>query len=160
MPLEELRLITVAHHRFDGPPTVGELVVNASVVEDLRVVFRSLWDAGYPIASMRLIDEFGGDDLASVRANNTSSFNCRPVVGGTGWSRHAYGVAIDLNPLWNPYVLDGAAVPEESQPWVDRSRLERGMIGPEDAAVAAFESVGWTWGGRWNSPDYQHFVKE
>lgn len=162
MPLEDLRYLTLAHHTFDGGAELGELVVNVSVVDELRTVFQSLWDANYPVMSMRLIDDFDGDDLASVRANNTSAFNCRPVVGGSGsgWSRHAYGVAIDLNPLWNPYVRNGAAVPTESEPWVDRTVVQPGLIGPDDPAVAAFERAGWTWGGRWNSPDYQHFVRD
>ena len=159
VPLARLRYLRVGYHGFAGPPRIGELVVNAEVVEEVREVFAALWKAGYPVASMRLVDDFDGDDLASVRANNTSAFNCRRVIDSGGWSDHAYGMAIDVNPLWNPYVVGGAAIPPESQGWVDRSARQPGMIRDGDAAVVAFEAAGWTWGGRWNSPDYQHFTR-
>ncbi|MEZ5382354.1 MAG: M15 family metallopeptidase [Microthrixaceae bacterium] len=159
VPLAQLRYLRVAYHRFDGPPRVGELVVNAAVIDEVRQVFAALWEAQYPLVSMRLVDDFGGDDLASVRANNTSAFNCRRVIGTEVWSAHAEGLAIDINPLWNPYVVDGAAIPPESQAWVDRSVQQPGMVRDGDAAVEAFEAAGWTWGGRWNSPDYEHFTR-
>jgi poly-gamma-glutamate synthesis protein (capsule biosynthesis protein) len=107
---------------------------------------------------MRLVDDFGADDDASVTADNTSAFNCRPVTGGTRWSQHSYGRAIDVNPFENPYVTDGSVLVPGSATYVDRSNVRPGMILAGDAVVDAFTSRGWTWGGSWTSPiDYQHF---
>ena len=159
VPLEQLREVLVGYFGADGEAHRGELVVHQAVADDVVAVFRALFDARFPIAQMRPVDAFGGDDLASVRANNTSAFNCRPVYGSTGgsWSRHAFGTAIDLNPLQNPYVLHGEVVPAEAIRWVDRSLGEPGMIAPDSIAVRAFAAIGWRWGGEWTNPDYQHF---
>ena len=98
VPLADLRYLTVLHHRFDGTVDTGELVVNAQVADSLVTVFRTLFDDGYPIRSMRLVDDYGASDDASMAADNTSAFNCRAVTGGTGWSEHSYGLAVDVNP--------------------------------------------------------------
>jgi hypothetical protein len=94
-----------------------------------------------------------------MRADNTSAFNCRPVAGTNSWSQHAYGRAIDINPVENPYVAsDGSVSPRKGEPFADRSRHARGMIHGGGATVGAFSDVGWGWGGNWSSPkDYQHF---
>ena len=156
--LAELRYLTVAHWGFDGEVHHGELVVHASAVDALRSVFRDLFTAGFPIRRMRLVDDYGGDDYASIEDDNTSAFNCRPVTGSTDrWSRHAYGLAIDVNPLENPYVSEGATSHPASVPYLERVPGP-GVIVEGGAAVAAFDSVGWEWGGRWAEPiDYQHF---
>jgi hypothetical protein len=108
---------------------------------------------------MRLIDEYGGDDYASIEANNTSAFNCRRAVGAGRWSEHAYGRAIDVNPIENPYVFaDGTSSHRASALYLDRSRRRRGMAYEGGVLVAAFDAAGWRWGGRWTRPtDYQHF---
>ncbi len=157
--LEDLRYVTVAHWGFDGGVHQGELVVNADTVGALEDIFRQLYAAGYPITQMRLIDDFGGDDDASIDADNTSAFNCRSATGSSSWSNHAYGRAIDINPLINPYVFEGGGTSHAaSETYLDRSNVRPGMIVEGDAVVAAFDSHGWDWGGRWSSPvDRQHF---
>jgi poly-gamma-glutamate synthesis protein (capsule biosynthesis protein) len=157
--LEDLRYLSVAHWGFDGAVHVGELVVHADVVADLEGIFGDLFAAGFPIWQMRLVDDFGGDDFTSIEADNTSAFNCRPVEGGSGWSNHAYGRAIDVNPIENPYVYaDGTTSHAASVPYLDRSTVRPGMVVEGSAAVAAFDARGWDWGGRWWSPvDHQHF---
>ncbi len=157
--LAGLRLLHVAYHGFDGALHQGELVVNATWADRLVGVFRQLFDAGYPIERMQLVDDFGASDDASVLANNTSAFNCRAVTGGTGWSRHAYGTAIDLNPRQNPYVYpDGHLLDPASEPFRDRSGTDPAMIHAGDAVFDAFRGMGWRWGGYFgDTPDPQHF---
>ena len=136
------------------------MMVHRDVVEDMRIVFGAMFAERFPINQMRLVDDFGGDDDESIAANNTSAFNCRPVTGGTGWSRHAYGKAIDINPLWNPYVVDGEVLPPTGAPFVDRRTLLPGMISDGDVVVRTFDELGWRWGGRFQSlVDWQHFDK-
>jgi hypothetical protein len=157
-PVEDLRLIRASHWGYDGEVHEGSLVVDEAVADDLVSVLSALFDARYPIERMEPIDRYGGDDLASTQANNTSAFNCRRATGGTGWSQHAYGRAIDLNPLQNPYVRGDVVLPPEAAGYVDRSRVQEGMITESDAAVQAFAAIGWPWGGHWSSlKDYQHF---
>ena len=158
--LTELRYLTVSYWGADGAVHEGELMVHRDVVEDMRIVFGAMFADQFPINQMRLVDDFGGDDDESIAANNTSAFNCRPVTGGTGWSRHAYGKAIDINPLWNPYVVDGEVLPPTGAPFVDRRTLLPGMISDGDVVVRTFDELGWRWGGRFQSlVDWQHFDK-
>lgn len=157
VPLEDLRYVTVTHRDFDGEKVQGELVVHADAAEDMVTVFRALFDAGYPVRSMRLVDDFGASDDASMDADNTSAFNCRAITGGTGWSEHAYGRAIDVNPVENPYVSGSSVGPRAGRAFVSRPDSP-GVIHAGDEVVRAFASVGWLWGGDWDSPvDYQHF---
>lgn len=157
MPLEDLRYMTVLFHRFDGSTATGELVVNARVAAGLVTVFQTLFDDGYPIRSMRLVDDYGADDDASMAADNTSAFNCRAVTGGTGWSEHSYGWAVDLNPVENPYVSGTAVLPPAGAPYTGRPDAP-GVLHDGDDVVRAFADAGWQWGGTWSSPtDYQHF---
>jgi hypothetical protein len=157
--VEDLRAIDASHWGFDGTVHEGRIVVAEPLVDDVTGVLRELFDARYPIERMEPVDAYGGDDLASIAANNTSAFNCRLATGSTSsWSEHAYGRAIDLNPLVNPYVVGDEVIPEVSRPYLDRTRTDQGMIHEGDAAVVAFESRGWVWGGHWRaSKDYQHF---
>jgi hypothetical protein len=159
VPIDDLRLLSLVYWGFDGAVHAGELVVHRDVATDVVAVFGKLFDARFPIRRMRLVDDYGGDDDRSMAANNTSSFNCRPVTGGTSWSEHSYGRAIDVNPMQNPYVTAGGLVlPPEGASFVDRSLHSKGMIHTGDAVVEAFGSIGWGWGGSWSSPqDYQHF---
>jgi len=155
--LEDLRYLTVTHRTFDGRVATGELVVHADVADDVVAVLAELFAAGYPIRSLRLVDDFDGSDDASMAADNTSAFNCRPISRGTGWSEHAYGRAIDVNPRENPYVRGDLVLPPEGEPYADRPD-EPGVIHADDAVVRAFAVVGWRWGGYWDEPvDYQHF---
>lgn len=154
----QLRLLVVPYVGFDGAHHSGRIVVNARVVSDVAHVLLTLYDEGFPIRSMRPVDDFGGSDDDSMAADNTSGFNCRQAVGGSGWSMHAYGLALDLDPRENPYLQGGQVRPPQGAPYADRSGSKRGMIHGGDRVVRAFASVGWQWGGRWrNSPDYQHF---
>ena len=157
VPLRDLRLVTVTHWGFDGQPRPGELVVHATHAERIRRVFAELFAARFPIEQVRLVDEFGGDDDRSMAANNTSAFNCRKAFGSTRWSQHAYGRAIDVNPLRNPYVTRSGVYPPGGREFVRRDRSVQGVITAGGPVVQAFARIGWRWGGTWASPDYQHF---
>ncbi len=157
---DELRSITADHVDATGRRRIGTIVVHRRVAADVVGVLGVLYDRRYPIASLRPVAEFDGNDDASMAADNTSGFNCRPVTGGTGWSRHAYGLAIDLNPIRNPYVRGARVLPPEGLGWVDRRLYHPAMIRPGDAVTAAFAAVGWRWGGDFASlADYQHFER-
>lgn len=157
----DLRRITVSYLGFDGADHVGSLIVHADWAEALLGVFAQIHAAGFQIAAMEPVDAYGGGDNESMAANNTSAFNCRAVTGGTSWSRHSYGRAIDINPVQNPYVTSsGTILPPSGADYADDRSPRQGVITGGDAVVAAFASIGWQWGGHWNSPkDYQHFER-
>lgn len=160
VPPRDLRTVRVAHWGFDGRRRVGVLVVNRRVARDVVGVFRRLYAARFPVRRMRPVAAYGGSDTASMAADNTSAFNCRPPVGSGagGWSMHAYGLAVDVNPVENPYLVGGRVLPPAGRPFVDRRRARPGMALAGGVLVRAFEAAGWRWGGRWaGSPDYQHF---
>jgi hypothetical protein len=158
VPVEQLRAIDVTHWGNDGAVHTGRLIVAADLAEGVVAVLHDLYDARFPVEKMQPIDVYGGDDNRSIKANNTSAFNCRAVTGGSGWSEHAYGRAIDVNPFVNPYVKGSTVLPPEAAPYADRSRHDQGMIHADDAVVRAFAARGWRWGGYWSSlKDYQHF---
>jgi D-alanyl-D-alanine carboxypeptidase len=160
VPPAQLRRVRVSHWGFDGRAHVGTLVVNRRVAGDVVAVFRRLYGARFPIRRMIPVSAYRGDDDASMAADNTSAFNCRAAVGSTtgSWSMHAYGLALDVNPVENPYLLGGRPRPPAGRSYLDRSRVRPGMAIAGGVLVRAFESVGWRWGGRWRgSPDYQHF---
>jgi hypothetical protein len=155
---EDLRAVTVSHWGFDGAPGSGTLIVAASVAEDVVAIMASLYAERFPIERMEPVEVYDGDDDRSMAANNTSAFNCRPVTGGSSWSEHSYGTAIDVNPLVNPYVREDTVLPPQGARYSDRSLDAPGMIHAGDEVVNAFASRGWVWGGTWSSPkDYQHF---
>jgi hypothetical protein len=154
----QLRLLRLSYWGFDGKARVGSLVVRDRVAADVVVVFRKLYAARFPIRRLRKVDAYRGSDDASMAADNTSGFNCRFVSGTRRWSQHAYGEAIDVNPVENPYVQGTRVSPPAGRRFLDRSRARRGMAVEGGVLVRAFESVGWKWGGRWTSSrDYQHF---
>jgi hypothetical protein len=155
---EQLRRIVVTHLGFDGADHVGVLIVHADWADRLVDAFGRLHAAGFPIERMEPIDVHGGSDDASMAVNNTSAFNCRPVTGGTGWSRHAYGLAIDINPRQNPYVTgSGTVLPPEGAPYAYDRSPRQGVITADGPVVEVFASIGWQWGGYWSDPvDYQH----
>jgi len=154
---ESLRLITMTYRGFDGRVREGRLVVSVRVARGVVKVFRTLYDSGYPIRRMVPIDAYGNDDDRSLAADNTAAFNCRNVAGTSRWSMHAYGEAVDVNPVENPYVHGGTISPRAGKSFLSRP-TRRGVIHHGDAVWRAFRSIRWGWGGDWSSPvDYQHF---
>jgi hypothetical protein len=157
--LSDLRLLTLTYRGFDGRAHTGRLVANRDAAATLVGVFRRLYAAGFPIRRMELVDRYGGDDFRSIEADNTSAFNCRAATGSTHWSQHAYGRAIDVNPIENPYVSGGTSSHRASAPYLDRSRHRPGTAYEGGVLVEAFRAAGWGWGGSWAGgvKDYQHF---
>jgi D-alanyl-D-alanine carboxypeptidase len=157
--LDDLRLITLTYRGFDGRAHTGRLVANRTAAPALVAVFRRLYAVKFPIRRMEPVDRYGGDDFRSIEADNTSAFNCRAATGSTRWSNHAYGLAIDVNPIENPYVSGGRSSHPASAPYLDRSRHRAGMAFEGGVLVDAFRAVGWGWGGTWSGGvrDYQHF---
>ncbi len=154
----ELRVLTVAYWGYDGARHTGPLVVHRNATAALTGVFEHLYGQRFQIERIRRVDDYGADDDRSMAANNTSAFNCRAVTGGSKWSKHAWGLAIDINPMQNPYVSNGYYDPPGSERWANRSQVVPGMVVQGGPVVGAFDYVGWAWGGRWGSPvDYQHF---
>ena len=154
----QLRLLRLSYWGFDGTVRVGSLVVRDRVAGDVVVVFRKLYAARFPIRRLRKVDAYRGSDDASMAADNTSAFNCRFVSGTRRWSQHAYGEAIDVNPVENPYLQGSRVSPPAGRRFLDRSRARPGMAVEGGVLLRAFASVGWKWGGRWSgSRDYQHF---
>ncbi|MCB9675901.1 MAG: M15 family metallopeptidase [Alphaproteobacteria bacterium] len=158
--LDALALITTAHWGFDGEPKTGQLVVKADLASVYVDVLQHAWQVQFPIERIEPASAYGGSDDASMAVNNTSAFNCRPVTGGTSWSQHSYGHAIDVNPRQNPYVSasGNTVLPPEGAPYVTRDPSVPGLIVDPGPVVGAFRRHGWGWGGSWNSlKDYQHF---
>jgi hypothetical protein len=156
----QLRRLRLRYWGFDRQAHLGTLVVNARAVTPLVRVFARLYSARFPIRRMRPIDAYGGSDERSLNADNTAAFNCRRAVasGPKRWSVHAYGLAIDVNPVENPYVEGGRVHPRAGRAYLNRSRVRRGMAVRRGLLVRSFAAVGWLWGGRWTgTPDYQHF---
>lgn len=154
----DLRLVSVTHWDLSGGTARGELVVHRDVVDDVVAVFGVLHAARFPLERMETVDRFGGDDARSMAANNTSGYNCRATTGGSGWSEHAYGRALDLNPVQNPYVRGASVEPAAGRAYLDRTQRHPGMVVAGDAVVQAFAAVGWEWGGDFRTlKDYQHF---
>ena len=158
---KNLRYLRVLHRGFDGETHIGEIVCNKEIAKDLLYIFRQLYQEEYPIEKILLVDEYGGDDELSMEDNNTSCFNFRPVAGTGRLSQHAYGRAIDINPLYNPYITSDGFVPVNAGDYVDRSAENPYKIDRNDLCYQLFEERGFTWGGSWNSvKDYQHFQKK
>ena len=166
VPLDDLRYVVLQYVDFNNDPQTGEMIVNKAIAQDVVEIFYELFENGYQIESIKLVDEFGGDDTASMLANNTSSFNYRVVEGTTRLSNHALGRAIDLNPFYNPYITynkDGSTniSPVGSEAYADRTISFPYKIDENDLAYKLFKAHGFTWGGNWNScKDYQHFEKK
>lgn len=162
---EELRYVHIWHFDFDGNPAEGELICNEYIAQDLVEIFHQLYCNEYRLEKVLLIDEYDGDDIASMEDNNTSCFNYRVVAGSSSLSKHAYGLAIDINPLYNPYVTygnDGTmnVSPVSGESYADRAINFPYKIDEDDLCYKLFKQHGFTWGGSWNhSKDYQHFQK-
>jgi hypothetical protein len=156
----ELRTLHVSFVGFDGRAHQGAIVVHRDVAGAVTTVFRRLYDARFPLRRMEPVAKYGGSDRRSMAADNTSAFNCRvaSAPGPRRWSAHAFGKAIDVNTIENPYVQGSYVSPAAGRAYLDRSRYRPGMAVAGGVLVRAFASVGWLWGGRWTAtPDYQHF---
>jgi len=161
VPIEDLAYLRLSFWGYDGHVHLGEMVVHEALAGEVVEIFHRLYDARFPIERMRLASDYAGSDEASMEDNNTSSFNCRSVTGRPGvFSRHSYGRAIDVNPRTNPYVRGDEVEPASGARFADRTVGAPGMIARDDACYAAFDRLGWKWGGDWSSlKDYQHFEK-
>lgn len=165
--LRDLRYIHITYRDFKGVDRTGELIMHREVAKDIARIFRRLYEIGYPVRQMRLVSDFGGNDWRSIEADNTSAFNCRKATGSKQWSKHAYGRAIDLNPIENPYISRSGHIAHKAS-LKYRRRVHRGRSTPSDKAllvesdraVEIFKGYGWKWGGNWSgTKDYQHFFK-
>jgi hypothetical protein len=159
VPLSDLAYLQLSYWGFDQQKHTGVMIVNKRVAKDVVAIFKDLYAQKFPIQRMQLMDDFKGNDIAAMDANNTSAFNCRPVTGKHDvYSFHSFGVAIDVNTLINPYVKGDYVSPVGGRAYLDRSKAVPGMIARNDEAYKAFKSRGWSWGGDWTQPkDYQHF---
>jgi hypothetical protein len=167
VPLRDLRYLQVKYHDFNGRDRLGELIVHKDIAYDILYIMEELYNVGYPIKEMRLISDFGGNDWKSIEADNTSAFNCRRATGSKKWSNHAYGKAIDINPIENPYISrNGHISHKESLKYRKRVHYgfrtpqDKALLLPNDLAVKIFKNYGFRWGGDWiHIKDYQHFDK-
>lgn len=158
IPAGQLRYVRALHRRADGTIGIGELVCHSSIAAKLRDIFRQLYEQGYPIERMVLIDNYNASDEKSMTANNTSCFCFRKVAGTAKLSNHAKGLAIDINPLYNPQVKGSRVLPKAGTPWADRSKPSPYQIVKGDLCYRLFTEAGFRWGGNWRTTkDYQHF---
>jgi hypothetical protein len=158
---QQLRRVEVTYIGFDNQTHRGALIVNQDLAAEVVAIFDQLLYLRYPIEKIRTVDSYpGADDELSMEDNNTSAFNCRDIPGTGRWSQHAYGRAIDLNPLLNPEIDQGAVQPKNAAPYLDRNRTHPGVLHAGDPVVRLFTDRGWRWGGDWRTPkDYQHFER-
>lgn len=157
---EQLRRVDITYLGFDNQPHLGGLIVHKDLVAEVITVFGRLYAMRFPVEKIRDLNLYpNAEDELSMEDDNTSAFNCRGIPGSKSWSWHAYGRAIDINPLLNPSIDgDGTLEPKTAAVYVDRKRIDPGMLHAGDGAVLLFTDRGWTWGGSWKSPiDYQHF---
>lgn len=160
--LERLKLLEVRHYDFSGEVQTGKIIVLDKVAENVITIFKEIFSIKFPIYSIKTIDEFGGDDELAMQENNSSAFNFRPIAGTKTISMHSYGLAIDINPLQNPYLVidedskDVTIHPKKGADYLNRSNIRPGMV---EQIVPILRKHGFTvWGGEWNTPiDYHHF---
>src|SRR5271156_6047005 len=157
----QLRRVGIDYIGFDGQTRRGELIVHEDLVPDVIAIFQQLYRLGYPVQQIRTVDHYlDANDELSMEDNNTSAFNCRRIPDTDEWSPHAYGRAIDLNPLINPCLyISGYFEPQNAAAYLDRSRTDPGLLHNADQAVHIFTERGWRWAGYWTTPDYQHFER-
>jgi len=156
-------MIHLTYWGFDSRAHTGEMVVNEAVTSQVVAIFEKLYNARFAIYEMVPVDAYGGDDNRAAAADDTSGFNCRYAVTNPPsqqWSVHAYGEAIDVNDVQNPYVDGSTIIPPAGAAYLNRSDVRPGMAEPGGVLVNAFAAAGWFWGGRWSpGTDYQHFSK-
>jgi len=163
--IEDLSYLKIVHWGFDNTLHIGEMIVNKKLADEIIAIFTELLQAKFPIEKIRLIDEYDADDDKSMADNNSSALCCRPITGKKKFSKHSYGIAIDINPIQNPYVKKSKNIvlPPEGKKYIDRSKTQKGMILKDDPCYTAFTKRGWIWGGDWDPltrVDYQHFEKD
>ena len=159
---EELRLLSILHLGFDGLVHAGEIIVNEQIAEETLDIFKELYEIGFPIEQVRPISDFDNDDNLSMEANNTHGFNFRKIEGTNNWSKHAYGLAIDINPIRNPFVSGDSVRPAMGIDYLDRNQEALGMINYGDEVHEIFTKRDWIWGGDWDSygiNDFHHFQR-
>ncbi len=160
VPLNDLRVVTVTHYNFGGQMVQGEIMVHMQITQKVVDIFKELFERKFPIHSVKLIQEFDGNDVLSMEANNSSAFNYRKIANTDKISMHSYGLAIDINPLQNPYFrCDNQTIssiqPSGGKDFLDRTNIQPGMV---ESVVSLFTDRGFNWGGDWTSlKDYQHF---
>ena len=164
IPLKELCYIKLLHYDLNGNIHIGEIICNKTIEADIINIFKELYNVKYPIEKVILIDEYNADDESSMRDNNSSCFNYREITGGGKLSKHALGLAIDINPLYNPYVKEFPnhihIEPQNALPYVDREKNFPYKIDTTDLCYKLFIQYGFEWGGDWKTrKDYQHFEK-
>jgi len=164
--LKDLRYLRLQYLDFQGKQKRGEMIVHREVSKEVVAIFERLHKRGYPIRQMRLVSDFGGNDWQSIEADNTSAFNCRNATGSKKYSKHAYGKAIDINPIENPYISrNGHISHQASQKYRKRVHQndtyeDKALLLNHDKAVKLFKEYGWKWGGEWHGlKDYQHFSR-
>ncbi|MCL2044498.1 MAG: M15 family metallopeptidase [Treponema sp.] len=156
----DLVYLTIPYINFNGESCVGNMIVAAHLGKEVLDIFQELYENRFPIYKMQLIDYYDADDNLSMEDNNTSAFNYRYIANTARISNHGYGIAIDINPVQNPYITNYAILPPAGTGYLDRGYVRKGMIVKGDVCYRAFISRGWTWGGDWSTPkDYQHFEK-
>lgn len=158
---DELSYLTITYLDYNGETKQGEMVVHKKLADEVLDIFKDIYEAKFPIERMKLVDDYGASDHSSMVNNNTSAFCYRTIAGTNKVSNHGKGVAIDINPFYNPHVLksSGKVNPPEASKYADRTLNAKGMIKYNDVVYKVFISRGWKWGGNWNNPDYQHFEK-
>ncbi len=155
---EDLSYLTMSFWGFDGRAHTGEMIVNRSVAQDVITAFAAIFEARFPIEEMTVVPKEALDADPTGDGNNTTAFVCRAVTGGSSFSQHAYGLAIDINPFHNPYIRGEVVLPELAASYLDRAQPLAGMVADDGPVVQAFDDIGWGWGGDWESlKDYQHF---
>ena len=160
---KRLREVHVSYLTPEGKTAQGMLIVHESVAEETKNIFKKLFEHAFVFQEIKPAAERAGDDDHLMATNTTSAFNCRRVTGGRGFSKHSYGKAIDLNPLWNPYVKGKTVLPPKGKPYAyNRKHLKQpGILRAKSLPVQLFKKAGWTWGGDWRSlKDYQHVEKK
>lgn len=159
---DDLSYLTITYLDYNGNTVQGEMVVHKKLADEVLDIFKEIYYAKFPIERMRLVDDYDAIDHASMINNNSSAFCYRTIAGTNTVSNHGMGLAIDINPFYNPHVLKSSETvnPPEASKYADRTLNAKGMIKKNDVVYKAFTSRGWTWGGDWNNPDYQHFEKK
>lgn len=162
---QELRYLRIPYINFHQETKLGEMICNYRIAPDLLAIFHVLYEQQYPIERIQLVDDFQADDDLCCMSNNTSCFNYRTIAGTDTLSRHAFGLAVDINPFYNPYVTyirnNGISIrisPPGSEEYADRTKDFPHKLGPGDLCYEQFISHGFSWGGNWtHCKDYQHF---
>jgi len=159
---KDLVYLQITYYGFDGNFHPGELIVHKQVAQEVLEIFDELYHAHFPLQKVQLIDKYQGSDELSMADNNSSAFCTRPMTGEkNSFSKHSYGIAIDINPVQNPYVKNDLVLPAKGNEYLDRRKIRKGMIVKDNVCYKAFTRRGWKWGGDWRTlQDYQHFEKD